>query len=245
MIHTPQNQKVLTNVAVVRLKKQGKRFEIACYPNTVMSWRSGAQKDLTEVLQARTVFTNVSKGIAARNDELTKAFGTTDQDAICNIILEKGELQVGDKERKQMLDTTFRDIAAIVAEKCINPHTSRPLTVSMVEKAMRDDLHYSVVPRKNAKQQALDVIRMLKEKGFPIERAPMYIRVLTADPAAAAGLVEEVRELASKVELPEGSAAIQMTIDPSNFRKLEAAVKGKGRIEITSLSHREQGDTLL
>lgn len=245
MIHTPQNQKVLTNVAVVRLKKGGKRFEIACYPNTVMSWRSGAQKDLTEVLQARTVFTNVSKGVAARNDELTKAFGTTDQDAICNIILEKGELQVGDKERKQILDTTFRDIAAIVAEKCINPHTGRPLTVTMVEKAMRDDLHYSVVPRKNAKQQALDVIRLLKEKGFPIERAPMYLRVLTADPAAAAGLAEELKELASKIQLAEGTAVLQLTIDPSNFRKVEAAVKGKGRIEITSLSVREQGDTLL
>lgn len=245
MIHTPQNQKVLTNVAVVRLKKQGKRFEIACYPNTVMSWRSGAQKDLTEVLQARTVFTNVSKGIAARNDELTKAFGTTDQDAICNIILEKGELQVGDKERKQMLDTTFRDIAAIVAEKCINPHTDRPLTVSMVEKAMRDDLHYSVVPRKNAKQQALDVIRLLKEKGFPIERAPMYLRVLTADPTVAAALAGELKELASKVAVAEGTAVIQLTIDPSNFRKVEAAVKGKGRIEITSLSHREQGDAML
>jgi len=30
----------LTNVAVVRLKKAGKRFEIACYKNKVMSWRN-------------------------------------------------------------------------------------------------------------------------------------------------------------------------------------------------------------
>lgn len=37
----PIGQKRLTNVAVVRLKKHGMRFEIACYPNTVLSWRSG------------------------------------------------------------------------------------------------------------------------------------------------------------------------------------------------------------
>ena len=38
-INTPTNQKLLTNVAVVRMKKAGKRFEIACYKNKVESAR--------------------------------------------------------------------------------------------------------------------------------------------------------------------------------------------------------------
>lgn len=41
-IKNPTNQKLLTNVAVVRMKKNGKRFEIACYRNKVLSWRSKA-----------------------------------------------------------------------------------------------------------------------------------------------------------------------------------------------------------
>ena len=36
---TPQNQKRLTNVAIVHYKKRGERFELACYPNTVEAWR--------------------------------------------------------------------------------------------------------------------------------------------------------------------------------------------------------------
>ncbi|THF95658.1 hypothetical protein TEA_015268 [Camellia sinensis var. sinensis] len=40
-IPLPVGQKRLTNVAVVRLKKHGVRFEIACYKNKVLSWRSG------------------------------------------------------------------------------------------------------------------------------------------------------------------------------------------------------------
>lgn len=40
-IFTPVNQIRLTNVAVVRVKKCGKRFEIACYPNKVTPWRKG------------------------------------------------------------------------------------------------------------------------------------------------------------------------------------------------------------
>jgi ribosome maturation protein SDO1 len=52
----------LTNVAYVRLQKKGKRFEIACYRNKVVNWRSKVETDLSEVLQVGTVFTNVSKG---------------------------------------------------------------------------------------------------------------------------------------------------------------------------------------
>ncbi len=40
ILFTPTNQVRLTNVAIVRMKRAGKRFEIACYKNKVMSWRN-------------------------------------------------------------------------------------------------------------------------------------------------------------------------------------------------------------
>lgn len=52
----------LTNVAVVKYRKKGLRFEIACFKNKVEDWRSGIETDLDEVLQTHTVFTNVSRG---------------------------------------------------------------------------------------------------------------------------------------------------------------------------------------
>lgn len=67
-------------------------------------------------------------------------------------ILAKGELQVSDKERQAQLETMFRDIATIVAEKCVNPETKRPYTVSLIERAMKD-IHYSVKASKSTKQQ--------------------------------------------------------------------------------------------
>ncbi|KHJ88751.1 Shwachman-Bodian-Diamond syndrome protein [Oesophagostomum dentatum] len=85
-IKTPTNQKLLTNVAVVRMKKMGKRFEIACYKNKVVNWRNKTEKDIDEVLQTHTIFTNVSKGQLAKKDELAAAFGTEDQLEICKIV---------------------------------------------------------------------------------------------------------------------------------------------------------------
>lgn len=93
----------MTNVSIVRYKKGGKRFEvrpllrplrspeltfenllvqIACYKNKVQEWRTGVETDLDEVLQIERVFTNVSKGQAAKSDELSKAFGKLGQDEI-------------------------------------------------------------------------------------------------------------------------------------------------------------------
>jgi ribosome maturation protein Sdo1 len=59
---------------------------------------------------------------------------------------------VSEKERQVMNEKVFRDIATIVAEKCVNPETKRPLTVTVVERAMRD-LHFSVNEKRNTKQQ--------------------------------------------------------------------------------------------
>ena len=59
---TPVNQVRLTNVAYVRLTKNSKKFEIACYRNKVLNWRNKIETDLTEVLQTDNIFTNVSKG---------------------------------------------------------------------------------------------------------------------------------------------------------------------------------------
>ena len=81
-------------------------------------------------------------------------------------------------ERTLDRESTLKEIATIVAEKCVNPETKRPYTVTMIENAMKSDLHFSVNPNKNAKQQALEVIRMFKESGtIKIDRAQMRLRI--------------------------------------------------------------------
>jgi ribosome maturation protein Sdo1 len=43
-------------------------------------------------------------------------------------ILEQGELQVSKEERESQLAGLFREIATILADKCVNPDTQRPYT---------------------------------------------------------------------------------------------------------------------
>lgn len=141
-----------------------------------MNWRSGVEKDLQEVLQSNTIFLNVSKGNVAAEKDLVAAFGTDDLNAIAQLILEKGELQVSAKEREHEADNKFKDIACVIAEKCINVETKRPFPVGTIEQCLRD-IHFSIHPTKSAKQQALEAIREL-EKTLPIQRASMRLRIL-------------------------------------------------------------------
>ena len=176
-IFTPSNRIQLTNVAVVRLKKGGKRFEIACYKNKVISWRNKVDTDIDDVLQSHSVFLNVSKGTMAKKEDLMSTFGTSDETQVCREILEKGELQVSEKERHQQFDNLNKEIATIIAEKCVNPESKRPYTVTMIEQAMKD-AHFSINQTKSAKQQALEVIKLLKSSGtLAIERAEMKVKL--------------------------------------------------------------------
>jgi ribosome maturation protein SDO1 len=93
-----------------------KRYEIACYKNKVLEWRSGVEKDLDNVLQIPNVFLNVSKGQVAPKEDLAKAFGSkTDLNEIILEILSKGELQVGEKERQAQLERVHNEVIDIVA----------------------------------------------------------------------------------------------------------------------------------
>jgi hypothetical protein len=60
-------------------------------------------------------------------------------------------------------------VAGVLADKCINPDTQRPYTLSMVERALRD-VHFSVDPKRGAKQQALQARRARRASHFAYRR---------------------------------------------------------------------------
>ncbi|KAL8283742.1 hypothetical protein RQP46_005537 [Phenoliferia psychrophenolica] len=236
----PGTQIKLTNVSIVRLKKAGKRFEIACYKNTVRAYRSGAQTDLSEVIQIDNVFTNVSKGAAAPTADLQKAFGTTDLQKIILEVLKKGELQVGEKERAVELEEMRREICTEVASRCVDPGTQRPHTVGMIEKAMLE-VGYSINASKSAKVQALDLIKVLQASNtLPIARARMRVRV-TMPAKDGKRLKEQILPLVSQVEDDEWGDEWELValIDAGNFRVINTLLedlKGKGKIETMSFA---------
>ena len=191
MIKTPVNQVRLTNVAVVRYKAKGQRFEVACYKNKVQNYRDNVENDLNEVLQIYEIFTNVSKGEQAKKADIKKCLHE-DKDEAIKIILEKGELQVSELERESEFESLKLKTANIASTMCVNKETSVPFPVPIILKAM-DDLKFSVKEGHNAKKQALQLIKELP-KVLPCERAKMKVRFTCTDREKS----EEIKKMMSE-----------------------------------------------
>lgn len=153
--------------------------------------------------------------------------------------MEKGELQVSEKERSSQLDSLFKDIATNISDKCVNPESKRPYPVSIIEKAMKD-IHFSVKPNKNAKQQALEVIPLLKSS-IPLERANMRIKVSLMG-SNAKKMKEKIVQHCVSVEEEDwnaGNLTLIGLIDPGSFKIINdiitAESKSTGRLEVLNL----------
>lgn len=206
------------------------------------------EKDLSEVLQTETVFSNVSKGQVAKKEDLMKAFGKDNLTEICKDILAKGELQVSEKERHASLETTYKEIATLVADKCVNPESNRPYPVTIIEKSMKD-VHYSIKPNKNIKSQALDVIKMLKEH-IPIEKAQMRVKISVSNCKDKKLRFDELPKLLKVKESESwdgGNGIITALIDPGSYKLIEAlhsTSRGGVAIEVLELKHVEVNEEL-
>ena len=175
MIKNPVNVKLLTNVAIVRLKKQKRNFELACYRNKVINWRNKQEDDLNEVLQIDQIFADVAKGEKATKDDLKKQFPGMAKNEIIMEILNKGDFQVSELEREEQFENLKAEIANLLVKMCVNSETGGQFPVSIMMKAMVE-ANVKVNPNKSAKPQALAIINELKSI-LPIKRSNMHLKV--------------------------------------------------------------------
>jgi ribosome maturation protein SDO1 len=148
-------------------------FAVISLSPTVVCAHRNREKDLDEVLQIHQIFTNVSRGVVANKSELMEVFGMENQDEIIRLvpfaasflsfacshlirsrfqILDKGHLQVSEKERQAAKDSKFKDIVNIVTEMCISRETQRPFSRTIIENSIKE-VHYNVGMKASAKQQ--------------------------------------------------------------------------------------------
>ena len=253
-INQPINQVRLTNVAVVRMNKGGKRFEIACYRNKVVNYRQGIETDLSEVLQTERVFVNVSKGEFAKAKDMERIFGTTDEERVIQLILEKGDVQISDLERSQQYESMYREIATWISEHCVHPVTQRPYTIPQIRQAMKQS-EYAVHPTRSMKKQYLDCFKRIQQlKVLPIERAKMELQITYPSHEATEvekflreNQIQPTKTTTTTIKSQGKQMAATLLVNPSHYRGLEDLTKEmeEGRLEILRHVVKREGDTNL
>jgi len=157
--------------------------------------------------------------------------------------LEKGELQVSQKEREELLSQTVKDITNLIANMCLNPNTNKPYTFGVLERTIKDN-QISFKTNKNAKVQALETIQKLK-KIIPIERAKMRLNItLQKDKIKKLKNDLKDKEVSYEKEVfEENNMNIVMLVDPGLYRTIDDYItENKGKIDVLDTCVQELGD---
>ena len=222
---------------IARLTKDNEHFEVLVKPNKALDYRNGKISSITEVLAAETIFSDANKGTRVAEEQLRKAFGTTDALKIADNIIKKGMLQLTTEQRRKMVEDKRKQIIDFISREAVDPKTNLPHPPMRIENAM-EQIRYPIDPYKPVEEQAKDIVKLLRPiLPLKVEQVSVTVRIPAEYAARAYGAMkaagtikhEEWRSDGSwqgTIEMPAGSYA-------SFLNKLGDVTKGNGEASIT------------
>jgi len=141
----------LEEAVTARLKSHGTVFEVLVEPEDALAFNRGEEVEVEDLLAVEDVFENASRGDRSSEEDLKKAFGTTDVITIASKILKKGEIQLTAEQRKKIIENKRKQIVATIAKNAINPQTKTPHPPARIERAMEEG-HVNIDPHKSVEE---------------------------------------------------------------------------------------------
>lgn len=223
---------------VARIVKDNEHFELLVKPQKALDYRMGRIASITEVLATEIIFSDANKGTKVSDENLHKAFGTTDSLKIADTILKKGTLQLTTEQRRKMTEEKHRQIIDFISRQCVDPKTNLPHPPSRIENAM-EKIHYPIDPFKSLEEQAKDIIKLLRPiLPLKMEQVSVDVRIPVEYAARAYGKVKEFGTIRKEEWRADGSwhGVLEMPagLYAPFLEKLGEITKGTGEGKITS-----------
>jgi ribosome maturation protein SDO1 len=223
---------------IARLTKDNEHFEILVKPDKALDYRTGKTSRITEVLAAEIIFTDANKGTKVSDEQMNKAFETTDPLKIADEILKKGTLQLTTEQRRKMVEDKKRQVIDFISRQAVDPKTNLPHPPLRIENAMAQ-IRYTIDAHKPVEEQARDIVKLLRPiLPLKIEQMSVVVRVPAEYSARAYGSIKNFGEIKQEewradgswygiIEMPAGAYA-------SFLNKLGDVTKGTGETKILS-----------
>ncbi len=128
----------LDDAVPARLKTHGTTFEVLVDPDGALALKRGESVNLEEILAVEDVFENASRGDRSPEEDLQKAFGTTQALTIAEAIIKKGEISLTAEQRKQFTENKRRQVIEIIPRNAINPQTKTAHPPGRIDQAMTE-----------------------------------------------------------------------------------------------------------
>ena len=221
---------------IARLTKDNEHFEILVKPEKALDYRTGKIARITEVLVAETIFADANKGTKVSEEQMRKAFETTDPLKIADEILKKGTLQLTTEQRRKMIEDKRKQIIDFISRQAVDPKTNLPHPPLRIENAM-EQIRYPIDPHKPVEEQARDIVKLLRPiLPLKIEQISLSVRIPAEHSVRAYGAIKNFGTIKQEewradgswygiIEMPAGTYA-------SFLNKLGEITKGSGEAKI-------------
>ncbi len=224
------------NYTIARLTKDNEHFEILVKPEKALDYRTGKIARITEVLVAETIFADANKGTKVSEEQMRKAFETTDPLKIADEILKKGTLQLTTEQRRKMVEDKRRQIVDFISRQAVDPKTNLPHPPLRIENAM-EQIRYPIDPHKPVEEQARDIVKLLRPiLPLKIEQISLSVRIPAEYSARAYGSIKNFGTIKQEEWRADGSwyGIIEMPAGAyvSFLNKLGEITKGSGEAKI-------------
>jgi ribosome maturation protein SDO1 len=153
----------LDDAVTARLESHGARFEVLVDPDAALSIKRGEfDGDLEDVIAARDVFENASRGDRPAEADVEEVFGTTDPLEIIPEVIERGEIQITAEQRREMLERKRRELIERIARNAVNPQMDdAPHPPDRIENAL-EEAGFDVDPMEPVEAQVEDALDALR-----------------------------------------------------------------------------------
>lgn len=138
----------LDDAVVVRLKKSGTNFEILVDSNGALAFKRGEKIAVGNILAVEDIFKDARSGDHPAEEDVRKAFSTTDTLKVATEILEHGDLHLTTDQKKALLEEKRRQVISTIAANAINPQTMTPHPPGRIAAAM-DEAGVHIDPLKS------------------------------------------------------------------------------------------------
>jgi ribosome maturation protein SDO1 len=211
----------LDKAVVARLKRGEHHYEVLVDPDgaerLLEKWRDAAGKQPTPeevraILATDLVFTHWSDGKKASDEQLLKAFETTDLLAITHRILLDGEVQLTAEQRKRMAEAKHKRIVEAILRNGWNPQTKTPHPRDRIERAL-EEAKFRVDPMKGLDDQiqaAMKALRPLIPIAF--EEVKVAIRVPPEHTGHAYGPIRSLGDIKQEEWQKDGALIVVLQI---------------------------------
>ena len=197
----------LDDAVTARLESHGARFEVLVDPDAALALKRGEYDgDLEDVIAARDVFENASRGDRPAEEDLETVFETTDPLEIIPEVVERGEIQITAEQRREMEEKKHKQLVNKIARNAVNPQMDdAPHPPDRIEAAL-EEAGFTIDPMKPVESQvdeALDALRPVIPIRF--DEVTVAVQIPAEYAGSAQAKIRTYGDLESEEWQPDGS----------------------------------------